>query len=246
LLVHAALLVILVLGLLASMSVADVVGEVYEEQQQQRAGVDDMRRAMRKLKTKVDCCMEPITPEHKGRIEELAENLRFITPANVNEAFEMEQEFVDKRQIVTKSELLEMVAVGKSAPGIMITNISLLFGYHVAGVFGGLCAVFGIITPAVIILSIVTLFYNSFKDNYWVHAGLTGLRAAVVPIIGSAALSLGKDALRTPPAVVICLAAFCLSLFAGVSNILLVLLGVAGAMLWWGSTLVKKERVPEA
>ena len=97
-----------------------------------------------------------------------------------------------------------------------------------------------------IILSIVTLFYNSFKDNYWVHAGLTGLRAAVVPIIGSAALSLGKDALRTPPAVVICLAAFCLSLFAGVSNILLVLLGVAGAMLWWGSTLVKNERVPEA
>ena len=74
---------------------------------------------------------------------------------------QMEQEFVDKRQIITKSELLEMVAVGKSAPGIMITNISLLFGYHVAGVFGGLCAVFGIITPAVIILSIVTLFYNS-------------------------------------------------------------------------------------
>ena len=117
---------------------------------------------------------------------------------------QMEQEFVNKRQIITKSELLEMVAVGKSAPGIMITNISLLFGYHVAGVFGGLCAVFGIITPAVIILSIVTLFYNSFKDNYWVHAGLTGLRAAVVPIIGSAALSLGKDALRTPPAIAIC------------------------------------------
>lgn len=95
LLVHAALLVILVLGLLASMSVADVVGEVYEEQQQQRAGVDDMRRAMRRLKTKVDCCMEPVSPEHKGRIEELAENLRFITPANVDEAFEMEREFVD-------------------------------------------------------------------------------------------------------------------------------------------------------
>ena len=35
---------------------------------------------------------------------------------------QMEQEFVDKRQIITKSELLEMVAVGKSAPGIMITS----------------------------------------------------------------------------------------------------------------------------
>ena len=94
---------------------------------------------------------------------------------------QMEQEFVNKRQIITKDELLEMVAVGKSAPGIMITNISLLFGYHVAGVFGGICAVIGITSPAIIILSIVTLFYNSFKDNYWVHAALTGIRAAVVP-----------------------------------------------------------------
>ena len=155
---------------------------------------------------------------------------------------QMEQEFVNKRQIITKDELLEMVAVGKSAPGIMITNISLLFGYHVAGVFGGICAVVGITTPAIIILSIVTLFYNSFKDNYWVHAALTGIRAAVVPIIGSAALSLGKDALKTHPAVVICLTAFCLSLFVGVSNILLVLAGIVGALAWWSVENVKKAR----
>ena len=155
---------------------------------------------------------------------------------------QMEQEFVNKRQIITKDELLEMVAVGKSAPGIMITNISLLFGYHVAGVFGGICAVVGITTPAIIILSIVTLFYNSFKDNYWVHAALTGIRAAVVPIIGSAALSLGKDALKTPPAVVICLTAFCLSLFVGVSNILLVLAGIVGALAWWSIENVKKAK----
>ena len=146
---------------------------------------------------------------------------------------QMEQEFVNKRQVITKDELLEMVAVGKSCPGIMITNISLLFGYHVAGIFGGLCAVFGIISPAVIILTIVAQFYNTFKDNYWVHAALIGIRAAVVPIIGSAALSLGKDALKTPPAVVICITAFALSLFAGVSNILLVLMGVCCALVWW-------------
>ncbi len=155
---------------------------------------------------------------------------------------QMEQEFVNKRQIITKDELLEMVAVGKSAPGIMITNISMLFGYHVAGVIGGICAVAGITSPAIIILSIVTLFYNSFKDNYWVHAALTGIRAAVVPIIGSAALSLGKDALKAPPAVIVCVAAFCLSLFAGVSNIALVLSGIVTALIWWTFDNVKKAR----
>lgn len=36
---------------------------------------------------------------------------------------QMEQEFVDKRKWLTKSELLDMVAVGRSVPGIMIDQI---------------------------------------------------------------------------------------------------------------------------
>ena len=95
LIVHLALLLLLVLGLIASMGVADTVETVFVEQQAQRAGVDDMKRAARKLQTKVECCVEPISPDHKGRINELVENLRFVTPANVDEAVELEREFVE-------------------------------------------------------------------------------------------------------------------------------------------------------
>jgi chromate transporter len=62
-----------------------------------------------------------------------------------------------------------------------------------------------------------------------------------VPIIGSAALSLGKDALSTPPAIASCAVAFCLSLFMGISNIILVLLGVACALVWWFIRRQKQE-----
>lgn len=144
---------------------------------------------------------------------------------------QMEQEFVDKRSLITKAELVEMVAVGKSVPGIMITNISMLFGYHVAGVPGGICTVLGITFPAVIILSIVTMFYNSFKNNYWVMAALTGIRAAVIPIIGSAALSLGIEVLRTRLAFVILGTAFALYLL-GASNIVLVLTAAGIALVY--------------
>ena len=98
---------------------------------------------------------------------------------------QMEQEFVDKRKWLTKSELLDMVAVGRSVPGIMITNISMIFGYFVGGVFGGFCAVLGITTPAILILSIVTMFYSKLKDNVWCASALRGIRSAVVPIIAS-------------------------------------------------------------
>lgn len=73
---------------------------------------------------------------------------------------QMEQEFVDKRRWLTKQELLELVAVGKSLPGIMITNITMVFGYQMAGVLGGILAVLGIALPAVVVLSLVTLAYR--------------------------------------------------------------------------------------
>lgn len=110
---------------------------------------------------------------------------------------QMEQEFVDKRKWLTKSELLDMVAVGRSIPGIMITNISMIFGYSVGGVFGGICSVLGITAPAILILSLVTVFYNKLKDNIWCASALRGIRSAVVPIIASAAFSLGKEAFKT-------------------------------------------------
>ena len=109
---------------------------------------------------------------------------------------QMEQEFVDKRHWMTKQDLLELVAVGKSLPGIMITNITMLFGYQMAGVLGGVLAVLGIALPAVVVLSLVTLVYDAIKSNYWVWAALKGVQCAVVPIIGGAAISLGKEADR--------------------------------------------------
>ena len=57
---------------------------------------------------------------------------------------QMEREFVDERGWMTKSDLLELIAVGKSLPGIMVANITLLFGYQMAGVLGGICAAIGL------------------------------------------------------------------------------------------------------
>lgn len=145
---------------------------------------------------------------------------------------QMEQEYVNKQKLITKDELLEMVAVGRSAPGIMITNIALLFGYHVSGPFGGVCTVLGIVSPAMIILSVVAVFYNSLKDNYWFAAILRGIRCAVVPIIVTSAISLGKQALQTRFAIAVFGIAFVLAVFTDISNVMLVLIGIVTALVF--------------
>lgn len=146
---------------------------------------------------------------------------------------QMEQEFVEKEPLITKDQLLDLTAIGKSIPGIMITNISMLFGYQVAGWFGGICAVIGIACPAVIILSLVTGAYEFLKSNYWCHCALEGIQAAVVPIIGCAALSLGKDIFSTAKGRTICGIGFLLCMFTGIGNVELVLLGVLAALVFY-------------
>ncbi len=154
---------------------------------------------------------------------------------------QMEQEFVDKRQWITKGELLDLVAVGRSVPGIMITNISMLFGYSVCGWFGGICAVLGITFPSIIILTIVTFGYDLLKENEIFFAALKGIRSAVVPIMISATLSLGKEALKKRISILICLIAFLLCMFTDISNIVLIVLGVLVALV--SIPLVKDEVV---
>ena len=144
-------------------------------------------------------------------------------------AAQMEQEFVDKRGWMTKSDLLELIAVGKSLPGIMVVNITMLFGYQMAGALGGICAAVGLCIPAV-----VTAIYDAIKDNYWVWSALRGVQCAVAPIIGGAAISLGKDALRSTAAIMICAAAFVLCYFTSISNLTLVIAGVVIALVWMG------------
>lgn len=145
---------------------------------------------------------------------------------------QIDQEFIQRRKLITKEELLELTAVGRSLPGIMITNISMLFGCRVAGWFGGVCAVCGIALPSVVILSLVTACYDLLKTNPWCWSALQGIGAAVVPIILSAMLSLGREAFRQKSGVWICLVTLALQYLTGLSNILLIVLGVAAGLVW--------------
>ena len=149
---------------------------------------------------------------------------------------QMEREFVDERGWMTKSDLLELIAVGKSLPGIMVANITLAL--RLSRWRGGWAAAsgaaIGLCIPAVVTLTIVTAIYDAIKDNYWVWSALKGVQCAVAPIIGGAAISLGKDALTSAMPIIICAVAFVLCYFTSISNLTLVAAGVVIALVWMG------------
>lgn len=139
---------------------------------------------------------------------------------------QMEEEFIDKRKVITKQDLLDMTSVGKSLPGIMITNITIVFGYRMAGVPGAIASTIGITVPPVVILSFVTVVYRWIKDNLYVGYVLKGIRAAVAPIIMASTVSLWKSGIKDRPAFLIFLAAFLCSAFTNMGNIPIVVSGL--------------------
>ena len=142
----------------------------------------------------------------------------------------MQRLYVEKRKTITGEELLDITSVGRSLPGTMIGNVAMLYGNHAAGLAGGVVCLVAMILPPFLILSVLTLCYTAVRDNYWVMAAMTGVRAAIVPIMASAALNLVKGAFRYPPCVAVAAASFALYLIWDVNCVFLVLMGIAAGL----------------
>ena len=76
---------------------------------------------------------------------------------------QIQQEYVQKKGWITDEDLLDITSVGRSLPGLMIGNVSYLFGYHVAGFPGALACLLGISLPSLIVLTVVTWCYTHVK-----------------------------------------------------------------------------------
>ena len=144
---------------------------------------------------------------------------------------QMQKDYVEKKRELTDEELLDIVSVGRSLPGTMIGNVAYLFGYRQAGILGGVLSVVGMILPPMIILSVLTYCYVLFKENIWVAKMLGGVRAAVVPIILSAAIKLSKGAFPEKICYALCIGGCVLNLVFGVNCVLVILLGVAAGLI---------------
>ena len=93
--------------------------------------------------------------------------------------------------------LTNFIAVSESTPGPFAINISTYIGavkggeaLGIGGSFlGSFCATMGVVLPSFIIILIVARIFEAFKTNKYVKGAMTGLRPAVVGLIGAAIIS---------------------------------------------------------
>ena len=93
------------------------------------------------------------------------------------------------------SLITDMVAISESTPGPIGINMATYVGCAIAGIPGGIIATLGEVLPSVVIISVVSMYLNKFRDNKLVGYAFYGLRPAVTGLIAAAGVSVAKVAM---------------------------------------------------
>ena len=99
---------------------------------------------------------------------------------------------------MTDATVLNFIAVSESTPGPFAVNMATYVGqtmgsqYGLWGnVLGAFCATLGVVLPSFIIILIVAKCFEAFKKSRLVKGCMTGLKPAVIGLIGAAVVSNG-------------------------------------------------------
>lgn len=106
----------------------------------------------------------------------------------------IEEEVVNKHHWTSKEELLDLIAIAQSCPGVFAVNISTFIGYKLNKKAGAFCTTLGAALPSFLIILLIAMFFHQFADNKVVAAMFRGIRPAVVALIAAPTFRLAKSA----------------------------------------------------
>ncbi|MFZ5623199.1 MAG: chromate efflux transporter [Gemmatimonadota bacterium] len=136
---------------------------------------------------------------------------------------------VVERGWLTERQLLDVVAIGQLTPGPFLSTATAI-GYVLQGPLGAAVATVGIFLPAFVFVALLAPRMERIHASRTATAVLGGLNAASVGLIAAAAVSMAKEALPSPSAVLLGLVAFVLLWKTRMNAALLV---VAAGVLGW-------------
>lgn len=155
----------------------------------------------------------------------------------------MKKKFVEELQWLEEDEMMDVTAITQSAPGPLPVNASVIIGYRIAGVAGSLTAISGTILPPMLIISVISLFYNQFRTNPYIAVALQVMRAGVAAVIFDVVINLAGNVWKTKRKlyIVMMIAAFIATYFLDVSAMIVIVICLGIGLIDLALTLGKKK-----
>ena len=142
----------------------------------------------------------------------------------------LQREIVEKRGWAKEEELMDYYAISQCTPGVIAVNVGTFIGYKKRGVPGGIAATIGVISPSVVIITLIAAFFSSFGNNEIVAHALAGIRVAVTVLVGTSIYKIAKKSLIDLPTILIGAAVLAANLATNLSPIIMVVVSAAAGI----------------
>jgi chromate transporter len=109
--------------------------------------------------------------------------------------------FIRQAGWLSTEQIGNFIAIAQCSPGAIGVNIAAQTGFLYGGVGGGFLAVLGLVSPAIIVISVIARALLSLSQNKIAAAVFSGLRPAAAGLLCAAGWGVWKLALYNPAAV---------------------------------------------
>ena len=145
----------------------------------------------------------------------------------------MKKKFVEEYHWLEEEEMLNLAAIAQAAPGALAVNASIIVGYRIKKTYGALISVLGIAIPPLVIISLISIFYEQFKSNQIIAVALLVMRAGVAAVIFDVVINLTGNVFKTRNIqnIILLFATFIANVFLGVSAITIIVICIIIALI---------------
>lgn len=160
----------------------------------------------------------------------------------------IERELVQRKKWITDEELLDMIAVAESTPGVIAVNSATFVGYKLRGFLGALVSTIGVVLPSFILISLISLVFEWFLGFEIVQFAFKGANAAVAILILNAALKLFKKcekSLYTYIALAVSIALGLIFMIFSVNTVIIIILGLIVGVIYYAILDNKNKKLEQ-
>ena len=143
----------------------------------------------------------------------------------------LQRELAEEKKWLSPEELIDFYAIGQSTPGIIAVNTATLVGYKRKGIAGVIFATAGMVTPSLIIISLIASVFQRFQEYALVQHAFAGIQIAVIALIVDTVIKMGKTAIKDFSGLIIFILAFLLLSFLGISSIIVIVCSALAGIL---------------
>jgi len=143
----------------------------------------------------------------------------------------LRREIVDKEKWHSEEEIMDFYALGQSMPGIIAVNVGGFIGYKRKKEAGAVAAALGVVSPCLVIITIIAACLANFQDNVYVRHALSAVSVCVCALIADSVMSMWKKGVKDVFGLVLFAVMLAAMTFTKANPVLLVILSAISGIL---------------